>query len=227
MTDSRDTPPDSPGPTRRRSSFAGQTFADLFGTGRARPAASSDNSTSNNSPPPGQTVSTAAALQAQRRRVSISTLGLSGSPSQTSPFGSFRRRDSISSANSGSLDESAIEEDGPGISSTTPTTPFGRRMSFGARALRDVKAGSGGGAAGGGGGGGGGDKGLNDGYNWADNFRNRAERSSSIASVGATSSPAHVRAKSVATQPPVKQIPQANVPDHFQERILKGDFYMD
>lgn len=40
----------------------------------------------------------------------------------------------------------------------------------------------------------------------------------------------HARAKSVATmeQPAVRDTPKpANVPDHFQERILKGDFYMD
>lgn len=283
MTESNDSPPNSP-TNRRRPSFAGQTFADLFGTGRARSATTSENSTSGNSPPPGQINNpiTSAAAQAQRRRVSVSTLGLAGSPSQTSPFASYRRRDSISSANSGSIDESAIEDDGVASSQAAPTTPFGRRMSFGARALRDVKSSTGG--SGGGGGGGTADKGPNgrsstipensplskvdaptttkgrglsfpdrlfsfhsivfrdvigklltlrfiiDGYNWADNFRNRAERSSSIntAGVNPMNTAAHVRAKSVATmQPPAKEMPQPNVPDHFQERILKGDFYMD
>ena len=42
----------------------------------------------------------------------------------------------------------------------------------------------------------------------------------------------HARAVSVAAgEQPVKEMPTAPrermVPDHFQERILKGDFYMD
>ena len=38
-----------------------------------------------------------------------------------------------------------------------------------------------------------------------------------------------MRAKSVATmEPPVREMPKEQKrPDHFQERILKGDFYMD
>lgn len=67
------------------------------------------------------------------------------------------------------------------------------------------------------------------GYNWADSFRNRAERRSSIASSpGNSPNLNHNRAKSVATmQPPTVKEVHHNVPDHFQERILKGDFYMD
>lgn len=196
----------------------------------------------------------------------------------------------MSSANSSSIDESAVEDD-VGPAQVTPSTPFGRRMSFGARALRDVKSntGQGGGPAGGGAtdktngrssiasekGAGGiptispdsGKKtnvnapttakgrGLSSsdeiylpntvinrmfkltlvsdadsGYNWADNFRNRAERSASITSMsGSPGGAPHVRAKSVAAMqpPPVSEVPKVNVPDHFQERILKGDFYMD
>jgi hypothetical protein len=39
----------------------------------------------------------------------------------------------------------------------------------------------------------------------------------------------HQRAKSVAImEPPVREMPQQpKVPDAMQERILKGDFYMD
>jgi hypothetical protein len=39
----------------------------------------------------------------------------------------------------------------------------------------------------------------------------------------------HHRAKSMAAmEPPVKEMPaQPKAPDAFQERILKGDFYMD
>lgn len=112
---------------RRRSSFAGQTFADIFG-GRAR-APSNVGATSNTSASPtaqfpGPLSSVAAQAQ---RRMSIHQ--------------AQRRRDSISSANSGSVDESAVVEDEFGPSQQTP---FGRRVSFGAKALKDVKTGGGG-----------------------------------------------------------------------------------
>lgn len=300
--------PQSPS-RQRRSSFAGQTFADLFGTGRSR----TSNDGGSNSPP-GQysgPISQAAA-KAQQRRLSLTTLGLSGSPNGTSSYNSFHgRQDSISSANSGSIDESAIEDDvGPATArepasatGSMPGTPFARRMSFGARALRDVSGGRTGG--GGGGGGGGGSSGQNgtkspapanasinkappkrngttssrtadakgrglffalhdtltplsqtadsmlfpnthadidcsitgEGFNWSDNFRTRAERTASITGGQGSLMPSatgpgpgnHVRAKSVATmEPPVREMPKEQKrPDHFQERILKGDFYMD
>merc|ERR1712072_1301684 len=215
----------------RRSSFAGDTFASLFGANRQpqpRPAQDSGK----DSPPnqyPGP-ISHAAA-QAQQRRLSLTTLGLSGSPSSTSPFNSHRgtRRESISSANSGSIDESAVEEDSARdpASGSQPTTPFARRMSFGARALRDVRSPN----AGGGGGGGSGQNGNTE-Y-WNENMRNRAERTSSISGQGSMPVPSnHARAKSVATmEAPVREMParpkEDRRPDHFQERILKGDFYMD
>ncbi|KAK3113799.1 hypothetical protein LTR53_008577, partial [Teratosphaeriaceae sp. CCFEE 6253] len=63
----------SPPSTRaRRSSFTGQTLADLFGT---RPRPSLDVST--NSPPNPQSAGpvSQAAAQAQRRRMSLTTLG--------------------------------------------------------------------------------------------------------------------------------------------------------
>lgn len=41
-----------------------------------------------------------------------------------------------------SIDENAVE-DGDTSLSESPSSPFARRMSFGARALRDVKAGPG------------------------------------------------------------------------------------
>lgn len=77
--------------------------------------------------------------------------------------------------------------------------------------------------------------GSTEGFNWSENLRSRAERTSSITGQGGFGSfgrsAGHDRAKSVATmeQPPVappkpKEKPR---PDHFQERILKGDFYMD
>ncbi|KAG5927659.1 hypothetical protein E4U42_001981 [Claviceps africana] len=82
------------------------------------------------------------------------------------------------------------------------------------------------------------------GFNWSDQLRSRAESSVtggrpsfSLASSPPRAAPHHDRARSVSdmAQPPV-QAPQPPVqrpkqeprkPDAFQERILKGDFYMD
>ncbi|KAK5675760.1 hypothetical protein LTS10_011487 [Elasticomyces elasticus] len=254
--DSNGTPPS---PRVRRSSFAGQTFADLFGTSRPRPSVDG----ANNSPPNQQyngPISQAAA-EAQRRRMSLTTLGLSGSAEGTnSRLASYRaRRDSIGSAHSGSIDESAIEDE-PSLRdpNSTPVTPFARRMSFGARALRDVRNSTSG--AGGGTGQNGTNppaasastntakskapngtissrdaKGRGSAEFWNENMRNRAQRTS-IAGQGEASiplpspnRPTHARPVSVATmEAPVREMPKAQQrPDHFQERILKGDFYMD
>jgi len=121
--------------SRRRSSFTGQ-FIDLFGR-----TSSVSGSVGTQSGYPGPI--TEAAAQAQRRRLSLTTVGLSGSPNQGSPFSPTRpRTESLSSANSGSVDESPFEE-GDAPSSSVPATPFARRLSFGARALRDVRTGSG------------------------------------------------------------------------------------
>lgn len=297
-------------PRTRRSSFAGATFADLFGNGRQsvsapRAVPSSNNGDSQQGQYPGPI--TNAAAQAQRRRMSLTTLGLSGSPTAPSPFGSYRgRRESFSSANSGSIDESAVEDEFAAKDQSTPTTPFARRMSFGARAMRDIRSSTGG--SGGGGGEGsppqngrsipppapsaqharqpstsapssngtissrdGKGRGLSslppsslpassssfrtsfsipfsnrrltvasatgEGFNWSENLRSRAERTASIAGPsGGVGMPLgsnnHSRAKSVATmEAPVREMPTqpkaSKKPDHFQERILKGDFYMD
>lgn len=67
-------------------------------------------------------------------------------------------------------------------------------------------------------------------------MRSRAERASISAASGSGAMmgmAGHSRSKSqamaepqtVKPAPPVKTPPKA--PDHFQERILKGDFYMD
>ncbi|KAF2429919.1 hypothetical protein EJ08DRAFT_634771 [Tothia fuscella] len=224
MSADRNSPPlPSPNATgRRRSSIAGQ-FVDLFG---ARPS-NAGGAGSNNLPGP----ITTAAAQAQQRRLSLTTVGLSGSPNQTSPFGSVRSRgDSISSSNSGTVEESPFE-DGDAPTSSVPTTPFARRMSFGARAMQQNMRNPGNGNA-------------NvchanlslllvgQGFDFAENLRNRAERSSVTGPSAATapqSPPLHQRAKSVAVmEPPTQETPkQPRRPDAFQERILKGDFYMD
>jgi len=290
MSNGSNSPPlHSPGATdRRRASVTAQTFQDLFGRsnshvgqqGASRPI-------------------TTAAANAQRRRLSLTTIGLGASPGQTSPFQNPRTRtESISSANSGSVDESPFEDDyAPSTSATSsnPATPFARRLSFGARALRDVRQSNGSvgnqngrpsvhkasspptGRG----------RGLSslsrslpsplslhvgplsptsfrsnsishirpppiaehvtersedtlenclltspvtgEGYNFAENLRSRAERGSISGPSPMLGAHGHQRAKSVAImEPPAREMPkQPKVPDAMQERILKGDFYMD
>lgn len=304
MTDQNNNSPPNGPTSRRRSSFAGQAFADLFGS-RNR---STSISESNNSPPgpSGQFGSgpiTAAAAQANQRRLSLSTIGLANSPPTSGGyFGNRGRGDSVSSSNNVSVDESAVDEEPASAGTSQPTTPFARRVSFGARALRDVKGGGNNGTNGrvststileesdvvDGVGGGGGKQGRsspidvagsakitvpttakgrglsssstksagrhgsvsslvtfspnNDvltfrdrteaGFNWADNMRTRAERTSVGGANMMGTSPTtgmHHRAKSVAVmEQPVREAPRpVRTLDHTQERILKGDFYMD
>ncbi|KAL4911626.1 hypothetical protein BDW74DRAFT_143314 [Aspergillus multicolor] len=81
----------------------------------------------------------------QGRRLSITTLGLSGSPTQTLQFGSRSFRQSSVSSSVGSSPgnpEEAIVEDENSPPGGMPTSPFARRLSFGAQALRDARAGS-------------------------------------------------------------------------------------
>ncbi|CAG8976173.1 hypothetical protein HYALB_00010431 [Hymenoscyphus albidus] len=287
MSSDDSSPNDGPG-RNRRGSFTQQTFTSIFG------ARSNSTAGAPTAPFP-SAINTSA--QDQRRRMSISTLGLSGtSPSQTSPFPFNARRGSVSTAGSESIDENAIDdEDGPPRS--TPTTPFARRMSFGAQALRraqpngvspgtngrtpsyttskptslptipsgprSVRAGS---VTGNGGGGGSitppstqastqskprttSDYGSSarpgadgSGFNWSEQLRSRAESSVSQSqrpNFNNLSKPmaAHDRTKSVSDMPapptsvpaPARTPPKParKQPDAFQERILKGDFYMD
>lgn len=52
------------------------------------------------------------------------------------------RGESVSSSNVGSFDESAIDDE-PSSATAGNSGPFARRVSFGARALKDMKGGSG------------------------------------------------------------------------------------
>lgn len=83
---------------------------------------------------------------ANQRRLSVTTLGLSGSPTQTSTFGNrgFRRGSMSSSVGSNAPNaEDAVGEDQDSSSpGATPSSPWARRVSFGAQALRDARAGS-------------------------------------------------------------------------------------
>ena len=267
MSSDRHSPVSASPADRRRSSITGHTFQDLFGRGSGSGSMAS------------------AAVNAQRRRLSLTTVGLGAASPNHGSTNPRPRTESLSSANSGSVDENPFDDDAAppsAASSTTQGTPFGRRLSFGARALRDVRAGNGAlanpngtsssssslaaqgaqkasPAAR--------DRGpspsplvpvpapappsqgdpvratvasrslvrTGDGYNFADTIRSRAERSSMSSAhpgygvAAAAASQPHQRAKSVAVpEPPVREVPkQAKMPDAYQERILKGDFYMD
>jgi len=209
----------------RRSSFSSTTLGGIFG------ARTNSTAGAPTAPFPGPI--TAAAGQDQRRRMSISTLGLSGtSPTQASPFGFGGRRGSVSTDRSDSIDESAIDDDdGPGRSN--PTTPFSRRMSFGAQAMTGaLRARSGNGSPGSAGEGG---------FSWSENLRSRAESLSQsrpnfpTSPTATRAAPKFERTKSISEMPtPPSQVPAPppakpvrQKPDAFQERILKGDFYMD
>jgi len=118
---------------QRRGSMNSTAFSSLFRS----------NSVSQNQGTPALPGTlTSAALNEQRRRLSITTLGLSGtSPPGASASAStpFMRRASMST-NSDSIDENAVEDDDI---RTGPTTPFTRRMSFGAnQAMRGVRGGT-------------------------------------------------------------------------------------
>jgi hypothetical protein len=270
MSNTENTPPSAT--QNRRGSFTTQTFNSIFGR---------SNSTGHPTAPFPGPISTAAAQDQQRRRVSISTLGLSGtSPTQISPFFGGRRS-SISTEQSDSIDESAIDDD----DSPARRASFTRRMSVGAQALRARSNGGSPGASGRtpsytksnsplppipAGSTSGGEStlpqayqasmqskprtasdfpvsprpGESGGFNWSEQLRSRAESSVSQSQRPSFSTsptfpkmgPLHDRARSAdmssppasapaPAPPPAK--PARKQPDAFQERILKGDFYMD
>lgn len=225
MSGNSDNSPPNEAAKPRRGSFTTQTFNNIFGR---------SNSTSGAPTAPFPGPITTAAAQDQRRRMSISTLGLSGtSPTQSTPFTLGGRRGSFSTAGSDSFDENAIDDD-DGPARSNPTTPFARRMSFGGQALRSARGSGSPGTTGEGGG-----------FNWSEQLRSRAESSvsqsqrpsfsTSPSSAKPTQMPMHERAKSVSEMPtppitvpaPIPPRPERKKPDAFQERILKGDFYMD
>lgn len=157
----------------------------------------------------------------QGRRLSITTLGLSGSPTQPLQYGNRNfRQGSISSSvgsSPGNNEEAVAEDVENSPSGGMPRSPFARRLSFGAQALRDARAGS---------------IGNGEGFNWSEALRARAERGpispNSAQSQQAQQAP-HRRAASIASMDqPAREMPkqpkQNNKPDFFQEKILRGDF---
>ncbi|KAF4458651.1 hypothetical protein FALBO_14606 [Fusarium albosuccineum] len=114
----------------RRGSITQAALTNLFQRG---------NSVPNGSGFPNQA---SGPVDSGRRRLSVTTLGLSGT-SPTTNNSSFIRRGSMStnSNNSDSIDENAIEDDDMlyGTAKTAPTTPFVRRMSFGTSNMRNIR----------------------------------------------------------------------------------------
>jgi len=175
----------------RRASFSpGTTLTELFNGRQAPP------------PYPGPNVAAAHRARA---------LSISGPV--TGGITAFRRG-SVSSINSSAsnVDENAVEE--AEASPTTIANPFARRMSFGARAMRDIRlpprVGPQGGPA----------------------FSPTATRGTWSENTKTNSPPLpepgenHQRRPSVSAMPlPVASLKVNH--DPLQERILKGDFYMD
>ncbi|KAI1333221.1 hypothetical protein F5Y16DRAFT_6706 [Xylariaceae sp. FL0255] len=273
---SSDNPNGGGGPNDRRGSVASAAFSNLFHRSNSISAGTANGTAR-------ESVSSAVARD-QRRRLSVTTLGLSGtSPSASTPFG--LRRGSISTTNSDSIDENAVEDDES--AKLPPTSPFARRVSFGAQAMRNIRTGQSSPGSG---------RPAqsprrtsstvtrqpssgalpsastlsrrmstsqasntlpartpsdmlsarsDNGYNWTEQLRSRAE--SSVAgqrpSFGQPPTPGspprgpsqYDRARSISEMPaPPRQPevmkpkqPERQKPDPMQERILKGDFYMD
>ncbi|KAL2270243.1 hypothetical protein VTJ83DRAFT_2427 [Remersonia thermophila] len=221
--------PSSPSPDmshqRRGSLGTASAFTTLF----------RHNSVSQISSAPFPTpLAAAAAATDPRRRLSVTTLGLSGTGTSPTTPSALLRRASLSTS-SDSFDENAVDDD-DASRAAPPGNPFTRRMSFGApSATRPGARGSISPSA------------TDQGFNWSDRLRSRAEsittsaRPSFSFSTGLGTSPPRAgpappmpaprrdRAVSVSDMPaPPAQAPKPRAkPDPFQERILKGDFYMD
>ncbi|KAI1311470.1 hypothetical protein F5Y03DRAFT_307862 [Xylaria venustula] len=267
----------------RRGSLTSTAFQSLFH--RSNSVSAGNGQANGNGNGARESVSAAAARD-QRRRLSVTTLGLSGTsaPPASTPFGI--RRGSVSTNYSDSIDENAIDDEE--CAKGSGTSPFARRTSFGAQAMRNIRTGQTSPGSG---------RPIHQprrtstaaprqpslpgasshsaaasrrmstsqashtlsartpsdmlsarsdsGYNWTEQLRFRAESSVSgqrpaFGPQATTGSPPrgpahHDRAKSVSDMPaPPKQPevmkprqPERPKPDHMQERILKGDFYMD
>ncbi|KAL9060298.1 MAG: hypothetical protein Q9162_000702 [Coniocarpon cinnabarinum] len=262
----------SPG-RRRRSSFT-----EMF----ARPSIDTNAASGVTGSGP-RTSAMASAMQQRARRMSITSVGLSGSPNGQNPASAFDtlRGSQMSSGRSG---EDAVEDDDEvpplsGENGSRPDSPsLARRFSFGSRAYRASSGASSNGDTGLTSDGSSGSpnghgasssppgtkKGMSgalaravpgvtvrkqefantstEGFNWSESLRARAQRSSISAGAGNPASFMPLpsmstgRSRSVADQggasapqaasPPAPP-PAPKAPDHFQERILKGDFYMD
>lgn len=187
---------DQPTEQQPRRGSISRGLTDLFSSSRSTTAAAY----------PGPIASAANS----RRRMSISS-GITGtSPPRIQAQMPIRRGSiaSVSSAASSVVDENAVEDD------EGPTQPFARRLSFGARALRDIRIPGGRvptGAA---------SPTVARGF-WGDSGRSN--------SISQGDEAGQQRRQSIATMPePVNTMPKrSNTVDPMQERMLKGDFYFD
>ncbi|PKS06511.1 hypothetical protein jhhlp_007259, partial [Lomentospora prolificans] len=213
----------------RRGSVGNAVFSNLFQRSSSTSAGSSSVF------PPAINVNEAA----QRRRLSVSTLGIHGtSPtSSNAPYHYRRASTSTNSNNSDPIDECAVEEDEmnyPTSAKTAPSTPF-RRMSIGGPPVRGFRNGS--------------ISTDQSAFSWSEQLRTRAESSVSgqrpsfsFGNSFSTSPPRgggvqplqeRMRPAPEMQAPPAQAAavkpkqPERRKPDPFQERILKGDFYMD
>lgn len=172
---------------------------------------------------------TIAAAQDQHRRLSISALGLpANSPSKTSPYlCDDRRRSTTSSSGYTTTEENPFEDDDYGRG--MPTTPLGRRMSLGTQAIYSARGGTSPGSFG---------EGSN--FSFPEYMRIRAESSVaqiqnqkpnfSASQTSTRNNGARLAQNELPPQgieSPVPNRTQDKIPDAFQERMLKGDFYMD
>ncbi|KAL4794143.1 hypothetical protein BDV19DRAFT_198062 [Aspergillus venezuelensis] len=139
MSNNSSTPPISVPPSssrQRRASIASGLSFPEYKSGNSGLAG----------PPAGSMANAMANAQSnQRRRLSITTLGLSGSPTQTLQYGNRNYRQGSISSSVGSSPgnpEEAVAEDENSPPSGLPKSPFARRLSFGAQALRDARTGS-------------------------------------------------------------------------------------
>jgi hypothetical protein len=132
--DNSNNTPSADVPRQRRASLTGNPITNLFQRG--------NTVTTGTQVFPGGI--TTAALNDQRRRLSISTIGLGTSPTAVqTPFG-LRRGSVSTNASDSVIDENAVDdEELPANARTAPNTPFVRRMSFGTPAMRNIRGPSG------------------------------------------------------------------------------------
>nr|KMM69736.1 hypothetical protein CPAG_06050 [Coccidioides posadasii RMSCC 3488] len=246
MSQRSNSPPSPTKPRRRRSSFT-----ELF-----QKQGNVASPTTGSHPRPIYTPSSARTQQ--QRRMSLNTLGLSGSPTQMSPFAAASmRRGSVSSSvmsTSPTMDQAVVEEAEEETPTTAPATPFARRVSFGAPALRGSGNGTyhplwnarsprnrssslfgntspnSDGVV----------PSATEGFNWPESLRVKAERAPSLGNFPPTSPTLphagmiHQRSASIAAMeapPPERaELPKQSQhksrpkPDYFQEKILRADF---
>lgn len=191
------------------SPFTPRNRQDSFSSNGSAPAESAIDDTGDQAAPLGSSPTYRRLSFGSRAMGQMSggiTNGRSQSISDTSPSSTSPSRSRVLSSKLGETTEEDHQAPSPSSSSTLPpsklSNPFNRTT------------------------------GESSGFNWSNEMRNRAQRSSSITSPTGTLSaslfpqkPATIAPAPV--PPPSPTVKRQTPPDHFQERILKGDFYMD